>query len=170
MHASSTSPQGDLGQLYHEHRSWVFGWLRRRLACSDSADDLTHDTFIRLLGSQELGRLAEPRAFLITVAKRVLFNHYRRQDIERAYLDALAALPEQEVPSEEVRAIALETLLELARVLDGLAEPVKQAFLLAQLDGMPYADIAAHLGVSLATVKRYIAKAAQQCYFSECMA
>jgi RNA polymerase sigma-70 factor (ECF subfamily) len=170
VQVSGTVHQRDLDRLYHEHRSWVFSWLRRHLGCPDSADDLTHDTFVRILGNQELGRLIEPRAFLITVAKRVLFNHYRRQDIERAYLDALAMLPEQEVPSEEVRAIALETLVELARVLEGLAEPVKQAFLLAQLDGMPYADIATQLGVSLATVKRYVAKAAQQCYFAECMA
>jgi hypothetical protein len=32
------------------------------------------------------------------VAKRVLFNHYRRQDLERAYLQALAGMPEQVAP------------------------------------------------------------------------
>ena len=37
--------------------------------------------------------IIEPRAFLTTVAKRVLFNYYRRQDLERAYLDALAQMP-----------------------------------------------------------------------------
>ncbi|MGV8287113.1 hypothetical protein ACV34F_30050, partial [Pseudomonas aeruginosa] len=51
-------------------------------------------------------------------ARRVLCNHYRRQDVERAYLEALASLPEREVPSEETPAIVLETLVELDRLLD----------------------------------------------------
>jgi RNA polymerase sigma-19 factor, ECF subfamily len=57
---------------------------------------------------------------LTVVAKRVLFNHYRRQDLERAYLQALAGMPEQVAPSEEARAIILQTLMELDQLLDGL--------------------------------------------------
>lgn len=156
-----------LHSLYLDHRLWLNGWLRRRLGCPHSADDLTQDAFVQVMGSRDLLRLEQPRAFLTTIAKRLLFNHYRRQDIERAYLEALAALPAAEQPSEEVRAIAMETLLELARLLEDLPLPVRQAFLYAQLDGLPYAEIAERLGISLATVKRYLAKAAQRCYFAE---
>ena len=94
-------------------------------------------------------------------------NHYRRQDVERAYLEALASLPEREVPSEETRAIVLETLVELDRLLDGLPPLAKETFLLAQLDGLGYAEIATQLGISLSSVKRYMLKAAQRCYFAE---
>ncbi|MBF3131581.1 sigma-70 family RNA polymerase sigma factor, partial [Pseudomonas aeruginosa] len=106
-------------------------------------------------------------AFLTTIARRVLCNHYRRQDVERAYLEALASLPEREVPSEETRAIVLETLVELDRLLDGLPPLAKETFLLAQLDGLGYAEIATQLGISLSSVKRYMLKAAQRCYFAE---
>jgi RNA polymerase sigma-70 factor (ECF subfamily) len=73
--------------LYHDHHSWLTGWLRRRLGCPDSAADLAQDTFIRVLSAREPAAIIEPRAFLTTLAKRVLFNHYRRQDLERAYLE-----------------------------------------------------------------------------------
>ena len=43
---------------------------------------------------------------------------------------------------------------------------VKRAFLLAQVDGLGYQDIADELGISLATVKRYLHKAAMRCYFA----
>ena len=76
-----------------------------------------------------------PRAFLTTVAQRVLSNHWRREQIERAYLDALALRPEAHAPSPEERAVVLETLLEIDRLLDGLPLAAKRAFLLAQLDG-----------------------------------
>ena len=152
--------------LYVDHHSWLTGWLRRKLGCPQSAADLAQDTFMRLLTARETPTLTEPRAFLTTVAKRVLFNHYRRQDLERAYLQALADLPEAVAPSEEERAIILQTLVELDQLLDGLPSPVKRAFLLAQLDGLSYAQIGAQLGSSIATVKRHLNKAALRCYFA----
>lgn len=121
---------------------------------------------MRLLTAREAPPLREPRAFLTTVAKRVLFNHYRRQDLERAYHQALAQLPEDLVPSEEYRAIILQTLTELDALLDGLPVPVKRAFLLAQVDGLSYSEIASELDISVATVKRHLNKAALRCYFA----
>lgn len=38
-------------QLYLDHHGWLHGWLRRRLDCTDTAADLAHDTFLRLLGA-----------------------------------------------------------------------------------------------------------------------
>jgi len=121
---------------------------------------------MRVLTTRDPQPVLEPRAFLTTIAKRVLFNHYRRQDLERAYLDTLAQLPEQVAPSEEERAIILQTLTELDQLLDGLPRAVKQAFLLAQIDGLTYNEIARELGISLATVKRHLNKAAMRCYFA----
>lgn len=121
---------------------------------------------MRVLTTRNPQPVLEPRAFLTTIAKRVLFNHYRRQDLERAYLDTLAQLPEQVAPSEEERAIILQTLTELDQLLDGLPRAVKQAFLLAQVDGLTYNEIARELGISLATVKRHLNKAAMRCYFA----
>ena len=163
---SSLPPSNTVEVLYMDHHSWLTGWLRRKLGCPHSAADLAHDTFMRLLSARETPSIAEPRAFLTVVAKRVLFNHYRRQDLERAYLQALADMPEQLAPSEEERAIILQTLMELDQLLDGLPTPVKRAFLLAQVDGMSYADIGAQLGISIATVKRHLNKAALRCYFA----
>ena len=152
--------------LYNAHHNWLTGWLRRRLGCPQSAADLAQDTYLRLLQAREAPQLVEPRAFLATVAKRVLCNHFRRQELERAYLQALAQVPEEVAPCEEQKAIILDTLLELDRLLDGLPPRVKRAFLLAQVDGLGYADIASQLGISLATVKRHLNKAAMRCYFA----
>jgi len=160
------SPAHPVESLYQDHHSWLTGWLRRRLGCPDSAADLAQDTFIRVLSAREQPVIIEPRAFLTTLAKRVLFNHYRRQDLERAYLDTLAQMPEMLAPSEEDKAIILQTLIELDQLLDGLPRPVKRAFLLAQVDGLTYSQIAAELSISVATVKRHLHKAAMRCYFA----
>ena len=154
-----------VGVLYAEHRSWLVGWLRGKLGCAHSAADLAQDTFVRILGKREtLAEVREPRAYLTTVARSLLIDSYRRAAIERAYLDALASLPEQQMPSPEERLLLLETLVRIDVMLDGLSPKARQAFLLSRLDGLPYAEIAAQLGVSLSSVEKYMAQAVRHCY------
>ncbi|MNZ63956.1 putative RNA polymerase sigma factor FecI [compost metagenome] len=58
----------------------------------------------------------------------------------------------------------LELLESIARMLDGLKPKVRTAFLLAQCEGMPHAQVAEHLGVSIRSVERYVADALYHCY------
>ena len=153
--------------LYCDHHHWLRVWLLKRLGNAHQAADLAQDTFVRLLVKDETPALLEPRAFLTTVAKRVLANHWRREQLEAAYLDALANVPEAYVMSPEERAILLETIVEIDRLLDGLPLLVKKAFLLTQLDGFNHAQVAGELGISVTTVKRHLSKAAQHCFFAD---
>jgi DNA-directed RNA polymerase specialized sigma24 family protein len=43
-------------QLYVRHRGWLQGWLHRRLGNNADAEDLAHDTFIRILHTPQLIR------------------------------------------------------------------------------------------------------------------
>ncbi len=152
--------------LYTDHHRWLLAWLRRRLSCGHTAEDLAHDTFLGAFASRERGVLEEPRAFLTVIARRLVASHYRRQTLEQAYLDALAQMPEASTPSPETQALMLEALVEVDRLLEGLSVKAKTAFLLARLEGMRYSEIATELGVSEISVKKYMAAAAQRCYFS----
>lgn len=166
MHSAHPALTHTVDGLFRAHNAWLTGWLRRRLDCPHNAADLAQDTFIKVLGARDTQQIVEPRAFLTTIARRVLCNHYRRQDLERAYYQALSELPESVAPSEEERAIILETLVELDQLLDGLPGPVKSAFLMSQVDGLSHGEIASALGISIATVKRHLNKAALRCYFA----
>ena len=166
MHSTHPALTHTVDGLFRAHNAWLTGWLRRRLGCPHSAADLAQDTFIKVLGARDTQQIIEPRAFLTTIARRVLSNHYRRQDLERAYYQALSELPESVAPSEEERAIILETLVELDQLLDGLPGPVRSAFLMSQVDGLSHGEIASALGISIATVKRHLNKAALRCYFA----
>lgn len=161
-------PEHGLTALYREHRTWLESWLRRRVGNAWDAADISQDTFLRVLSSaQPLADLREPRAYLLTVGKRLLSNFYTRRSLEQAYLEALAQLPEECVPSPEQRWLLLETLHALDEVLDGLAAPVRRAFLLSQLHGLGYREIAEQLSISERTVKRYMAQAYEHCLLVE---
>lgn len=163
MSAAELAQQDAMHALYRGHHGWLTGWLRRRLGCSAQAADLAQDTFVRVLAARNATRIAEPRAYLATVARGILVNWYRRQDLERAWLDAVALLPEASVPSPQERYLLLETLQRVDAMLDALPAPVRRAFLLSQLDGMGYDAIAIELGVSTVTIKRYMKQAFLHC-------
>jgi RNA polymerase sigma-70 factor (ECF subfamily) len=154
-------------KLYGDHHAWLARWLRRKLGCPERAADLAHDTFVRVLavrrGSKTEQVVREPRAFLATLAHGLVVNHWRRLEIERAYLQAAAASPEASSPSPEERALVIEALVKVDAMLDTLPEKVRRAFLMAQLDGRGYREIAAALGVSERMVKKYMARAMLHC-------
>lgn len=160
----SSSQQIDL--LYREHRGWLFAWLRRNLHCPQRAEDLSQDTFVRLLTRSENQSLREPRALLTTIARGLLIDHFRRSALERAYLDELALLPEQEQPGPEQQALTLAALQEIERLLADLSNNARAAFLYNRLDGMGHAEIAERLGVSVSRVRQYLAQALRQCYIA----
>ena len=164
MIEAATPKEQTLHALYRDHRSWLENWLSRRMGNAWDAADLSQDTFVRVLASaQPLADLREPRAYLLTVGKRLLSNFYTRRSLEQAYLEALAQLPEESVPSPEQRWLLLETLQALDELLDGLAPVVRRAFLWSQLEGLGYREIAERLNVSERTVKRYMAQAYEHC-------
>ena len=155
--------------LYLQHHSWLVARLKRKLGCAWDAADLAQNTFVRVLAANtdRLGEVAEPRAYLTTIAQRLLSNHLRRQQIERAYLEALAALPEPAAPPPEARLMVLETLCAIDRLLDGLPLVARKAFLLWRLEELTQEQIAAQLGLSRTGVRRHLAVAAQRCYFNQ---
>lgn len=150
--------------LYSTHHNWLNTWLRSRLGNAADAADLAQDTFVRLLQKTERFELKAPRAFLRTIARGLVIDHWRREEIQRAYLESIAHLPEALAPSAETRAVVLELLEKVAFLLDGLKPNVRKAFLLAQCDGLAYKQIARQMGVSVRSVERYIAQALYHCY------
>nr|WP_076593883.1 sigma-70 family RNA polymerase sigma factor [Herminiimonas arsenitoxidans] len=152
-----------VGELYIDHQGWLQTWLRRKLGCSDHAADLTQDTFVQLMSGMHPANLSEPRAYITVIAKRVLFNFWRRRDLENAYLEALAALPEDVAPSMEDRALVLEALEQIDRALAAIPVKAKQVFLLNQLQELTYSEIAAQLLMPVITVRRYMKLAICAC-------
>lgn len=162
----SSSPSHEIDRLYREHHGWLAGWLRGKLGNAGDAADLAQDTFVRVLQARRRATQEEEvrggdasggsRALLVHIAKGLMVDHWRRQTVERAYLDALAALPAPQAPSPECRALILETLIRIDAALEALPARTCEIFLLAQFDGLKYEAIASRLSVSLATVKRHM--------------
>lgn len=155
-----------IDSLYRDHHNWLFTWLRRKIVCQHQAADLTHDTFARLLALSHLPQMHEPRAYLVTVAKRLLSNQFKRHQIEQAYLAELIqdSKTSEGSPSPEHLLSIIQILEKISLALEGLAEKPRRAFLLHYLEGQTQAAIADQLGVSDRMVRRYLVQAFAHCY------
>lgn len=149
--------------IYEQHHSWLNNWLKARLHNACDAADVAQDTFVRILGSSNAVPIREPRDYLATVARGLVIDRYRRRAIERAYLQTLADRPETTVISEEDKALIIETLMAVDKALSELGARTKQIFILSQIDGLTYQQIAAQLEVSLTTVKKHMIRAFTEC-------
>lgn len=164
MHSDNSALNKGIDQLYQDHHAWLSNWLNRRVGCRDHAADLAQDVFMRLLKNRESTVLSQPRAYLSSIARGLMIDQYRRKALEQAYLESIAHLEHNLVPSQEERLLLLEALERLDQLLDRLPARARQAFLYAQLDGLTCPQIAEKLGVSRATVERDLAKALHACY------
>lgn len=149
--------------IYEQHHSWLHGWLRGKLHNACDAADVAHDTFVRILGGRHAAQILEPRDYLATIARGLVIDRYRRHAIEQAYKQSLAERPDATAISEEDKAIIIETLVAVDKALASLGERSRRIFMLSQIDGLTYQQIADQLQVSLTTVKKHMVRAVTEC-------
>ncbi|MFO2466324.1 sigma-70 family RNA polymerase sigma factor [Pseudomonas sp. 15FMM2] len=157
-----------LGFFFNDHHRWLLQHIQRRVRNHADAEDTAADTFCQMLAARvDPDSIEQPRAYLSTIARRLIFDRYRRSRLETAYLERLAAAPDAVSPSPEEQLQLIQALVAIDRALDGLPLIVKATFLYSQLDGMSYVAIARKLELSERTVSRYMKQALRQCYLSE---
>jgi RNA polymerase sigma-70 factor, ECF subfamily len=127
------------------------------LSDAGNADDLTQETFLRAIGAIERfsGR-SSARTWLLAIARRVVADHIRRAQ-SRPRTTA-GAYPDQ-LPGGDRHARGFEDLVEVTTMIAGLSTEQREALLLTQLLGLPYADAAAVCGCPVGTIRSRVARA-----------
>ena len=69
-----------IGRLYGQHAGELYHYLARRCPDAATAGDLLQETFLQVVRqSDQLAKVAIPRAWLFAIARNMLARHYRRQ-------------------------------------------------------------------------------------------
>jgi len=139
--------------IYRRALPQVYGYLLPRCGSVAVAEDLTAETFMAAVAATR--RDDPPRVtvpWLIGVARHKLVDHWRR--VAREQRSLAAAEPPLDDPWEEwLDAEAAHAAL--ARLLP----QHRAALTLRYLDGLPVAQVAAHLGRSLHATETLLVKA-----------
>jgi RNA polymerase sigma factor (sigma-70 family) len=137
--------------LYRRHRAEVYRMLLRELGNREDAEDVTQAAFLdayrALAGGTEPAR---PRAWLLTIAE----NARRRRQRTLGRRPYVASLEHE--PAAAERDV---TVRELRDALERLPANQRAALVLRELGGLGYAEIAARLALSVASVQMLLFRA-----------
>ncbi|MET7905459.1 sigma-70 family RNA polymerase sigma factor [Streptomyces sp. NPDC005355] len=124
-----------------------------------SADDLTQDTFLRALGSLHRfeGR-SSARTWLLSIARRAVIDSIR-YSLSRP---RLSDTDDWESAAERTQPCDLPGFddgVALTELLDTLPDDRREAFVLTQMVGLPYAEAALVSDCPIGTVRSRVARA-----------
>ena len=142
--------QATFSEIYEAHAADVHRFVRYLSGSQDLADEVTAETFMRAWTGRAPVRTATARAYLLAIARNLVTDERRRTSRLTAITDVHPA-----------RSASAQDLLEYGEVMEELramprdySEP-----LLLSAGGLAYDEIAAMLGLSVATVKIRIFRA-----------
>ena len=154
-----------VGQVWAQREIWfrfspmVYGLLRRALGPQHDHEDLTQEVFLRVFRNlHTLEKLCAVRSFVFSVAIRVVSEEVRRFAWRRRITEQWPVSPDPPTCSP-ADFEARETMSRVERSLDKMRDKHRAVFILRFVEGMDLRDIAVGLGISRASVKRYLAKA-----------
>lgn len=153
-----------VGELDQRLRAPLMAYFLRRTGDRQDAEDLTQETFTRLVGSSpRFDDNAQVHAYVFRVAANLLRDRGRRRKVRKQ--EPFAAFSEDVVElisnrivegrEPERVLIAQESLAEVYKVLRTLEERTRTIFVLHRLEGMKHKEIAALLGLGLSTVEKH---------------
>jgi RNA polymerase sigma-70 factor, ECF subfamily len=123
--------------LFERHHVAIFRFFRRFTGDPDLAEDLTQEVFVRVVrGLAEYQPRGRETGWLFQIARNVLADYHRHR-------------PERNVSLSEPEAVAVGSpagqliAFGLQEALDRLPEPERTAFLLREVTGLSYGEVAA---------------------------
>jgi RNA polymerase sigma-70 factor (ECF subfamily) len=155
MTSVATSPDpGGLAlalALFERHRGSLRAYLRLATGSADVADDLAQDVYVRVI---QRGAAYEPRglerAWLFSIARHLVVDHFRHhREAEVALVD---------IARPATQAIAVSVRVAIGR----LPEREREAFLLCEVAGLSYAEIAEATATTAGAVRSAIYRARVQ--------
>ncbi len=120
------------------------------------ADDLVQECLTRALSKLDLWREGtDLRAWLFTILHNQYVNHVRRSVRTGAPIQFDDAAPQLSQPANQEKRLELR---DLDRALGELPADQRAVILLVGLEGMPYADVGAMLGIPVGTVRSRLSR------------
>jgi RNA polymerase sigma factor (sigma-70 family) len=149
---------------YEQYRPELKRFFARQSRTED-AEDLVQAMWERLLRYPPREAVLAPQEYLYRVAWMVLHRHRTRGRIDQSRVtydqEAVEQLANQAANHSHQNDIVdqLCTEQQLERILGQLPPHWQAAIILLKRDGLSYQEIAKELGLSVHTVKKYIARA-----------
>jgi RNA polymerase sigma factor (sigma-70 family) len=149
--------------LFRRHNEELIRFLRARVGSYHEAREVAQEAYVRMLGLDKPGAVSFGRAFLFKTAERIAIDRQRRGQVHaravreplfQEFVDALT--PERRVASEQL-------VRQLESAIEELPVKCQQAFVLNQVYGVEFGEIARKMCLSESMVRKYVMRGLLHC-------
>jgi RNA polymerase sigma factor (sigma-70 family) len=152
-------------ELDTRFRGPLMAYFIKRVGNRSEAEDLTQETFVRLIGSASFATtFDEAQYFVFRVASNLLRDRARtagrlkRQTAKTVEITSISEFTREIAEDREPERVLIgrESLAAVFQTLDELGDKTKSIFILFRLEGMKHKDIAALYGIGVSSVEKHI--------------
>lgn len=163
---TAPTPPPTLEQVFYDYAPRVYSMARKMVANEFDAEDVTQDVLLQVILKLPSfrGESAFP-TWLHRITINAALSHRRKRAVreENRISDPLETLlqhePEPSTQPPEMELADQETRRLIEEAVARLPEMYRQVFVLSDVEGLPNADIADRIGMSLPAVKSRLLRA-----------
>lgn len=150
------------GDLFERYAPALLRFAGRLLSDRSVAEEVTQEVFVKVISrAHQYDGRAEVSSWLFAIAANACRDRRRRD--RRATIVPLEGVPEPVQKGDGIEAALgdRERRAAVRRALSALSDEQREALVLARYHGLPYAEIADVLGISVGAVKTRIFRAVE---------
>jgi RNA polymerase sigma factor (sigma-70 family) len=153
----SNGTSQDTEALYLEHGAAVARFCRSLLRDQSEAEDATQQVFLSAHRALLKGSAPrEPLAWLLAIARHECYARFRQR---RASLVPAGDVPDGTTPDASVHALRSGELATMWEEVSRMPSAQREAFLLREIRGLSYSQLAAELSLSAPSVRSLLIRA-----------
>lgn len=155
-----------LTRLLLSERLSLLRLVRRILGTTPAAEDVTQSLWLRVQRVEDDPPIANKRAYLYRLAANLATDELRATRRHDALFEASDAPADASspIPSAERSLLDRERLKRLEAALEELPLRCRQVFVLRRIDGLPPAEVAERLGITVNAVAKHVRIALRHCH------
>lgn len=159
VEAAALGDRSAMAEVWDRYSDFVRGVLHGALGRDGAIEDLTQEVFLAFVrGAKSVTDGAKLRGFLAGVAVRLAAMEIRKRRVRRwLVLSPTGELPEPGAAPHDAE--SQQVLGALQRVLSGMSQRRRMAFVLRHVQEMEMLDVAAALDISESTLRRELGRA-----------
>lgn len=155
----------DINQLFLNDRQSLTHCILRIVGCPQTAEDLAHEAYLKILHAAETRQINSPRSYLFQIARNLALDYLRKEEVrhrgearqsrEEELVLQLELIPST-APSVEQQAADRQQVERMLAALSGLSERRRQILVLNKFHQWTYERIARHYGISASAVEKNV--------------
>jgi RNA polymerase sigma factor (sigma-70 family) len=154
-----------INDLFLNHRQSLIQTIHRIVGCPQTAEDLAHEAYLKMLHASTTQEISYPRPFLYQIARNLALDYLRKEKIRQCNdnhpkdyegADNLLECIPSNTPTPEQQTADRQQVALMLEALNGLSERRRQILVLHKFHHWTYDRIARHYGISRSAVEKNV--------------